>query len=70
VSSGKKGLLEEAVKLAIEPAEQGWGGTFGAVMTSDGEIMARGQNRVLLTGDCSGIPPCSGMDEAVKSDAN
>ncbi|MFI9273419.1 nucleoside deaminase [Kitasatospora sp. NPDC052896] len=46
-----KAFLEEAVRLAIESAENGWGGPFGAVLTRDGQIIARGQNRVLLTGD-------------------
>jgi tRNA(Arg) A34 adenosine deaminase TadA len=46
-----KEFLAEAVRLAIESVEMGWGGPFGAVLCRDEEIIARGQNRVLLTGD-------------------
>ncbi|MFC3573378.1 nucleoside deaminase [Streptomyces yaanensis] len=48
---GHKEFLKEAVRLATESVEHGWGGPFGAVLTRDGEVVARGQNRVLLTGD-------------------
>jgi tRNA(Arg) A34 adenosine deaminase TadA len=47
---GKRKLMEEATRLAIESVEKGWGGPFGAVIVKDGEIIGRGQNRVLLTG--------------------
>ncbi|TVL93212.1 nucleoside deaminase [Streptomyces sp. SAJ15] len=46
-----KECLTEAVRLATESVVNGWGGPFGAVIARDGEIIARGQNRVLLTGD-------------------
>ena len=46
----KKQFAHEATRLAIESVEKGWGGPFGAVIVKDGEIIGRGQNRVLLTG--------------------
>lgn len=42
--------MDEATRLAIESVEKGWGGPFGAVIVKDGQIIGRGQNRVLLTG--------------------
>lgn len=48
-ADGRK-FMEEAARLAKESVEKGWGGPFGAVIVKDGEIVGRGQNRVLLTG--------------------
>jgi tRNA(Arg) A34 adenosine deaminase TadA len=49
-ATGQKKFMEEATRLAIESVQKGWGGPFGAVIVKDGEIIGRGQNRVLLTG--------------------
>ncbi|MGD9618069.1 MAG: nucleoside deaminase [Alphaproteobacteria bacterium] len=46
----KRKFMDEATRLAIESVEKGWGGPFGAVIVKDGQIIGRGQNRVLLTG--------------------
>jgi tRNA(Arg) A34 adenosine deaminase TadA len=46
----RRRFMQEATRLAIESVERGWGGPFGAVIVKDGEIIGRGQNRVLLTG--------------------
>jgi len=50
VPPDRKKFMEEATRLAVESVEKGWGGPFGAVIVKDGEIIGRGQNRVLLTG--------------------
>ena len=49
-SEDQRKFMAEATRLAIESVEKGWGGPFGAVIVKDGQIIGRGQNRVLLTG--------------------
>jgi tRNA(Arg) A34 adenosine deaminase TadA len=49
-AAGQAKFMEEATRLATESVQKGWGGPFGAVIVKDGEIIGRGQNRVLLTG--------------------
>ena len=50
LDADKSKFMEEATRLATESVVKGWGGPFGAVIVKDGEIIGRGQNRVLLTG--------------------
>lgn len=44
-------FMELAAQKARESVANGWGGPFGAVIVRDGQVLAVGQNRVLLTGD-------------------
>jgi guanine deaminase len=44
-------LMALAAELGADSVREGRGGPFGAVIASDGEVLATGQNRVLATGD-------------------
>jgi len=59
-------IMKEVVRLAEEAVEHRWGGPFGAVIVQDGEIVARGQNRVLLTGDVSAHAEMEAIRKAIE----
>ncbi len=44
-------FMREAIELAREKSQAGEGGPFGAVIVKNGEIIARGWNRVTSTND-------------------
>ncbi|MEP1097441.1 MAG: nucleoside deaminase [Cyclobacteriaceae bacterium] len=48
---GRKEFMREAIRLSIENVESGRGGPFGAVVVKNGEIIARGVNKVTDSND-------------------
>lgn len=51
MSLSHEDFLREAVRLSVENVRTGQGGPFGAVVVQNGQIIARGQNRVTQTLD-------------------
>lgn len=47
----QKEFMREAIRLSIEKMRAGVGGPFGAVVVKDGEIIARGFNKVTSSND-------------------
>ncbi len=58
-------LMELAAELGAESVARDWGGPFGAVIAKGGEVVAVGQNRVLLTGDITAHAEVEAIRNAV-----
>ncbi len=56
-------FMQEAIKEARDGIHAHHGGPFGSVIVRDGNIIARGHNRVLLNND----PTCHGEMEAIRN---
>ena len=61
----KKDFMREAIRLSLENVKQG-GGPFGAVIVRDGEIVARGANRVVPNNDPTAHAEISAIREACR----
>jgi len=59
-------FMVEAARLAKESVENNWGGPFGAVIARKDTVIARGQNRVLLTGDVTAHAEIEAIRKAVQ----
>ncbi|WP_051292919.1 nucleoside deaminase [Olivibacter sitiensis] len=58
----RNSFMREAIALSHEGMNKGAGGPFGAVVVRNGEIIARGYNRVLETND----PTCHAEVDAIR----
>ena len=59
-------FMREAIRLSIENVELGKGGPFGAVVVKDGEIIARGVNKVTDSNDPTAHAEVVAIREACK----
>lgn len=57
-------FMQQAILLAKEAVRSGTGGPFGAVVVKDGEIIGRGQNRVLTSNDPTAHAEVSAIRDA------
>ena len=63
----KEEFMREAIKLSFERMRAGLGGPFGAVVVKDGEIIARGNNRVTSSNDPTAHAEVVAIREACKA---
>jgi guanine deaminase len=59
--------MREAIRLAIDGVNAGYGGPFGAVIVKDGQIIGRGCNRVTSTNDPTAHAEVVAIRDACKS---
>lgn len=62
----KKELMQEAIKCSLEGMHSNAGGPFGAVIAKDGEIIAKGWNKVTSTNDPTAHAEVTVIREACK----
>ena len=62
----KKKFMQEAIRCSIEGMDSNAGGPFGAVIVKDGEIIARGWNKVTSTNDPTAHAEVTTIREACK----
>jgi guanine deaminase len=62
----KKKFMQEAIKCSLEGVESNAGGPFGAVIVKNGEIVARGWNKVTSTNDPTAHAEITVIREACK----
>jgi guanine deaminase len=65
--SDKNSFMREAIRLSFETMRSNTGGPFGAVVVKDGEIIARGFNKVVSTNDPTAHAEVVAIREACKT---
>ena len=63
----KETFMNEAIRLSFETMRNNTGGPFGAVVVKNGEIIARGFNRVVSTNDPTAHAEVVAIREACKA---
>ncbi len=59
-------FMAEAIRLSVEKMQAGEGGPFGAVIVRDGEVVARGWNRVTSSNDPTAHAEIEAIREACR----